>query len=589
MKNIIIREYLESLTESGELDYIFPILLEVMEFKIISTPKQTRGLAQYGKDIVAIGKDSDGIRKRFYFEVKGGEDRDVTTTTYTKKDGIRESLIEAKDRGYKDSSNPGFEHFPIKIVLVHNGVIKANVKETFDGFIESEFDILQHKQEKNWKDVFRKKAAATSRYQFERWDIYMLTELFTNKLFNEYLLTDEEGLTLFKKVLVLINTPRNNNEDFFRLIHFVFKKAGRKEDMGERKRLLFFETIKMICFIVYQYSRDANNLTAAKKCIPYAVLRLWSWILENNLEGDAKTKDHFEKTFAILYKLLDEYFIKTLPVARLKNGLWSSSGGRYERIGYPVRSMEYLSWFVFYLGCQTVFETNNPNLVDEQLDNLLTVLNENDGTARPWFDNHSIPITLTINYLITLGRLDDAKRYLAFVLDSIQLSYYANKRLPDGNNSMENVIRLVVKDDKSIYYEIRTSTLFAILLEYTAVLDMKDLYENFKSFLEEIKIDLGIFIPYDDETLRKNQPNNTKNHELNLFTHELSGEGYQSEVKPDAVFEDFQHKIKGKDIFSYGYRTQKAGMDHLILLAHIYFKTPFFPGFWRNLKYPTGK
>lgn len=39
MKNRILREYIESLKEDNELDYIFPILLQAMGFRIVSTPR----------------------------------------------------------------------------------------------------------------------------------------------------------------------------------------------------------------------------------------------------------------------------------------------------------------------------------------------------------------------------------------------------------------------------------------------------------------------------------------------------------------------------------------------------------------------
>ena len=63
MNQIIVREYLESLTENEELDYLFPILLEAMDFEILTTPKLFKGFSQYGKDIVAVGLDEDKIKK----------------------------------------------------------------------------------------------------------------------------------------------------------------------------------------------------------------------------------------------------------------------------------------------------------------------------------------------------------------------------------------------------------------------------------------------------------------------------------------------------------------------------------------------
>src|SRR5262249_26612254 len=134
-------------------------------------------------------------------------DRNITTRTYQKDDGIRESIRESKDRVYADSSNPGFNELPVKIVVVHNGTIHPSVKETFDGMITREFP-------------------AGGVYEFERWDLHELTQLFTEHLFNEYLLVDDEAIIRFKRVLVLINTPGNDYKDFFVLINFILEKAG---------------------------------------------------------------------------------------------------------------------------------------------------------------------------------------------------------------------------------------------------------------------------------------------------------------------------------------------------------------------------
>jgi|GEM_PF-307273 len=582
MKNIIVREYLESLTESDELDYILPMLLEVMGHKIISNPRITKGLPQYGKDVVSIGVDKDGIRKRFYCEVKGGADKDVTTTTFSKTDGIRESIIEARDRGFNDASNPDFENLPIKIVLAHNGIIKANVKETFDGFIQREFPAAEKPVKKKWWKRNKNKNGVG--YEFERWDIYELTELFTQHLFNEYLLTDAEATNLFKKVLVLLNTPRNNYADYFNLVNHVFEKAGLAANMGERKRLLFFETMRMISFIVYHYSKDAQNLNAAIKCIPYSVLRLWNWILENNLEGDAKVRAHFDKNVGILFQALKEYFERTLPVAKMKDGIWAPNGGRYEQVGYPVRAMDYIGNLILYFKFQQNREENNQELLDNQINDLTSILNSNDGTIRPIFDNHSIPVCLVLNFLIENGRIEDAKEYLRNVQGAIQVAQQTHQRLPDGKNRIESVIRYIVRRQKSAYYEDATSHLFGILLEYMAVLDMKDEYDAFKKFITAMKIDIAVFEPYDNAQLQQYQPDNNFEHEQNLLSHTLYQEGYQAEITLNEEFSDFQAKTFAKPVFAYPYKTQQSGYDYLLLLAHVYFKTPLFPSAWRNIR-----
>lgn len=52
----IIKQYVESLKEDNELDYIFPILLERMGYRVLSTPRQSKGQSQYGRDVIAIKK-----------------------------------------------------------------------------------------------------------------------------------------------------------------------------------------------------------------------------------------------------------------------------------------------------------------------------------------------------------------------------------------------------------------------------------------------------------------------------------------------------------------------------------------------------
>lgn len=86
MKNRILREYIESLKEDNELDYIFPILLQAMGFRIVSTPRNSKGQPQHGKDIVAIGYDTDNILYRWYFELKGNGAKDITTTNFNAAD-----------------------------------------------------------------------------------------------------------------------------------------------------------------------------------------------------------------------------------------------------------------------------------------------------------------------------------------------------------------------------------------------------------------------------------------------------------------------------------------------------------------------
>ena len=70
----IINQYVASLKEDSELDYIFPLLLERMGFRLLSTPVQSKGQPQYGRDVVALkeyhGQMTCGSLNLRVFELK---------------------------------------------------------------------------------------------------------------------------------------------------------------------------------------------------------------------------------------------------------------------------------------------------------------------------------------------------------------------------------------------------------------------------------------------------------------------------------------------------------------------------------------
>lgn len=578
LKPIIVREYLESLTESHELDALFPMLLESKGHTILSKPKEYKGFPQYGKDIVAVGKDDDGILKRFYYELKGGEDRHITTTNFHKKDdGIVESIREAKYRDFK-SSFKNFCKLPLKIILVHNGEIKANITETFMGFIDIEFP-------KN------------SNIEFERWGISELTKLFSENLFGVNLLINKRNTKLFNKVLINLNIDDGIQTEFELLLDALlieniwtdYKRAI------PRKWKLIFESLKLISFIIYTESKEHNNLEIAKRYISFVVLRFWFWILKHKLEKDSKILYYFDQVFLFYYRLLDEYFSRTLPIATLKDGLSSETAGRYEQIGYTVRTFDYLFNFTFYLHLNIVFDKN---IDKENLKRLLSnILYANNVSARPLIDIHSLTIINVLNLFIFLEDIEAAKKYLIEVCGYIVLRYKDYKILPDANNSISNVIKFTESRIKPIYYSDSTSPLLNVIMEYLVILDIKDRFLFMKEFINDNKIDLGVFVPHLNKHSKSLDLVEEKNLDLDeqLFSKSIN-DGYQSELKiskvdysnynlnADITFEEFKEKLsKRKYEYEYDYRTDEAGYSFLRELAHFHFKTPYFPDAWRTM------
>jgi hypothetical protein len=582
-KSLIVKEYLESLTEEGELNRIFPILLTSLGFEILTKPTENKGLQEFGKDVVAVGNDvfvdnddeSYGIKKRFYFELKGGGDRDVSKDTFYKDYGIQQSLTEAKRVEFK-TDYPNFDTLPKKIVLVHNGVVKGKIRDVYNGFIEQEFP-------KN------------GNIEYDRWGIEKLTDLFSEYLFGAYLLTDRKTTKLFNRVLINLNAANNVSFDFIELLEVLFNKnewiGWKGKDSKKREWILLFETMKLISFVIYTESKNEyNNLDIAKRYLTHLIIRYWFWILKNKLEVDKKIVEYFTQTFNFYFEVLSEYFHRTLNIVIISNGLSSEHSGRYEQVGYTRRTFEYLEYFCFALNAIKHYDSE---LIKESIKNLASVINANSVSKRPLVDINSIPIIDIINLFISVGDKDSAVNYLKGVIGYLINGKEKYDRLPDANNNYESVIRFILTKEKPVYYSDSTSPLLAVIMEYIAIFDLKDEYNNLRKFIIDNKIDLGIFTPHHgiDSESKNLIENKDDDLEEQLFSNPRFNDGYQhelsmfKELNDELSFEEFKEDIaKRKNEFRYKYRTDKAGFPFLRDLAHIYFKTPYFPDKWRSIK-----
>ncbi|MFW0717390.1 hypothetical protein [Pedobacter sp. N23S346] len=561
--NIIVREYLENLKEDGELDALFPILINLMGFRIVATAKEAKGQSQYGKDIIAIGKDEQGIKHRYYFELKGHADKDITDKNYSSKDGVRESIIEAKDTAFNDSSIPAFNSLPIKIVFVHNGIMKTNIRPTFEGFIAREF-----------KDG-----------EFERWDIFYLTDLFSQYLFNENLLTDEQSLRLFKRTLILLDAPENDFNDFRTLFDLQIEKIG--ETKKGRSFHKFFATQILLGNVILHYSIENGNLEPAKQCLTYLLLKTWSWVLLNKLETKPSVTREFRKLVSLHYKMLDNYFVTTFPVASTENGLYSERGGFFEEAGFPLRSFEYLNYFIYYCQARqyyprflpTVSAAKRTILLSKQKAALKLLIENNDGCYRAVMDYHSITVLNVFRFVLDQHDEDDMRfvaDYLVSLFDNIVITQMIADRFPLLSQDPSLLIKAMASGKKE-GYEDRSSLLIMILFELATVLTGEFIYDSYKPGFEG-KINLQTAYPnfkaYDIEQL--------------LFEKHFDQEFYvETNLSLKSSFKDFREWMCTKPIEKINYRTDKAGFSYLRTLAHIYYKNEFFPDFWRIMLVPN--
>lgn len=558
VEKVFVREYLESLKEDAELDYIFVFLLEAMGFKIVRTTKGSRGQSQYGKDIVAVKNDEKGITHKWFFELKGYDDRNIDQRTYMKPDGIRDSLIEAKDADFTYNGIPNFNQLPKKVILVHNGIIKTNIEVTFNGFIKQNF----------------------GEEEFERWDIYRLTDLFGQYLFGEYLLTDQDNIKLLKRTLIFLTEPEYEFNDLHILIQRVINRYKQKPNQRELVKLL--ATSNLLAVLIWHYSKEANNLHPAKYAIYLLVLQTWSFILSEKAQKKKKYLEAFNKLLDNQLRFLDEYFRKTLPIALTPKGLFTTIGFSFEPIGYRLRAFQYLDDLVYFFSMSNAFIhdlselTTYENRQKEEIK--LLVKNNFDALTCPIMDNQLIPIVHLFSFFSTCQEMSNHDgefliQYLVKCLDQICIRYKTKTILPLLGTEIEPLINLEINGERPSDYSDGSSLLINVLLELTAIFNLEWLYVQCREVFKDL-VNLQVLYPLAD----------LDELEISLFSKPLDQEYYaETSISLPVSFEDFKNKTRNKDRNPVVFKTNTAGYGFLKISAHSFYRSEPFPFEWRQL------
>ena len=544
----IIKQYVASLKEDGELDFIFPILLERMGFRILSTPKQSKGQSQYGRDVIAV-KKLKGVPTLYLFELKGFVAKDITDRNLNAKDGLIESLRASKYTEYEDAGIPGLKDYPRQYVFAHNGFAEANVMPTLNGFIKTEFP------EGN----------------FERWDLERLTALFSDYLFDETLLADDKSYKLFKKVLVLQDAEENDFSDLVALVDYQIEKLEKEKHDNRRVVLNYFGTLRLIGAMMYYYARESNNLYPAKFCIDTIVLKTWAWILRGKREKKSSILSLFYGLVMLQMQIYEEYINKILQFANLRKGLYSFQSSLTEQIFYPLRCYEFLSDLIYFYVMTEACGADYEKVGQIRMDALKAIIRNNSACTVPLLDTHTIPILMVFRYMIfRIKSQDDADCLGQFVMDTVLnlIQRYRNQKMwPElSGNRMALAKSLITKSDE---YCCDSSLLLTVMFELISYLNIPEFYTLLKKAVEGSEVDLQVaYLEISEYDI-----------EQSLFEHRLHKEiSVETSIKLPETLDEFKQKFR-KKYKSIKYRTDSKGYGFLRLLAHKYYETDLFPDY----------
>lgn len=257
---LVIKQFLKGLKERGELDVIIPDLLSSMGLHVYSVPLKP-GVRQYGVDVAAFGQIDGGVPSVYLFSIKAG---DLTRSDWDSgKQALRPSLNEIVDVYIRSHVPSEYTDLPIVVCPCVGGVLREEVQPPVFGYCDT---------------------ATTNSIRFEVWDGDRIAQYIVSYMFSERLLF-EPARSDFQKILAMIHTPEIALGYFTSVL-----ESG-----------LQIQTLKMILWILYSWSKAEDNYEVAFQAAERALLKEWVVILSHGSSGKKATEE-----FDLL---LDIYFL----------------------------------------------------------------------------------------------------------------------------------------------------------------------------------------------------------------------------------------------------------------------------------------
>lgn len=296
---LILKQYLSSLRERGELDVVLPDLLSQLGLNVFSRPG--RGTTQRGVDVGAAGCLDEEGEKVYLFSIKAG---DLTRKDWDSdsEQSLRRSLNEIID-AYIPHRLP-VEHRGKKVVICvcFGGDVQEQVREQLKGF-----------EERNTSEAV----------SFEEWNGDKLAELIQSSFLREDLLPESCRSDL-RKSLALLDEPEASYRHFARLI----VALSGKENEKDAERITSIRQISICLWVLFAWARDTKNMESAYLSAELALLHGWQalkiYVGKNGKTAQA-VQDAFLSIFSAYQQICSEFHqVNTLPHVEKRHAISSA-------------------------------------------------------------------------------------------------------------------------------------------------------------------------------------------------------------------------------------------------------------------------
>lgn len=480
---LVIREYLASLRERGELDVVLPDLLTELGFTVYSRP--ARGTRQYGVDVAAVGIGRDGVRRIHLFSVKSGN-LDRTEWNTASPQSLRPSLDEILDHYIASRIPPEYAGLPIAICLTFGGDVDEQVRAEVTGYMNRN---------------------TTDRISFEEWNGDRLADVITEGLFREDLLPPPLRSHLRKSV-AMVEDPEIAIGHFAKLLRALANAPGETS----AARLSQARLINICLWIMFVWGREADNVEAPYRASERGLLEVWH-LLNKDVARGGKAADAaglvINELVELHFTIWDELFRhKILPHVKVRHAI-SSAVGSHVSLDVNLKLFDLLGrlalrglWLVWQLSPSSgpvvlsedylqslpklLLGINNSMIeqIDQICEQLMHMVSNNRALLSPIGDWQAIDIGLAFTLLACRRRTHSAVKQWARELAKRSIfAFDANGRYPVTSTSYWDLIEHPTEQSEE-YRKNSTegSVLYPMLALWAAALRDREVFDEIADF-----------------------------------------------------------------------------------------------------------
>lgn len=472
---LILKEYLASLKERGELEVVLPDLLSQLGFNVFSRPG--RGTRQDGVDVAAVRPAGESEEKVYLFSIKAGN---LTRSAWNGPDpqALRPSLEEILDSYIPNRLPPEHRSKKIVVCVAIGGDVQEQVRPQLQGFIS------QHE---------------TEQITFVEWNGDKLAGLIQSSFLREDLLP-ENAQPLLRKSLALLDEPEASYKYFSALVGSL-SKAGAE---AEGERLKCIRQISICLWVLFTWARGEGNVESAYLSSELALLHGWRLVSLAAAEAGTLSKP-VENAFASIFSAYQQAcseFLSTnvLPHVGKRHAISSAVRGS-NGLDVNLKLFDLLGRLglagLWHYWAATRLAEGEEDAKQESLRNastlmsaLMEFINNNPALLLPVKDDQSIDMSLAVSLLA----LDPAnhgfiQQWLSETVGRATFAYEAHLGYPCILQSYEELLSHPSAKDDDYRREVTSaSVLYPTIALWAALLGGGNTYQAVMKLKQE---DLG--------------------------------------------------------------------------------------------------